>query len=277
MATPLGEYLRSRRALVDPTDLGLPRQGARRVPGLRREEVATLTGMSADYYIRLEQGRETSPSAQILDAIGRTLRLDDDARLHLWRLAGLSPRRALGPERTAPALQRMLDQWPATPALVLGRAFDVLASNTLADALFTGFSFSRNLLETLFLQPSARSFYPDWEIVASATVDGLRLAEGAAPQDPRLREVVAGLLATSPDFDRMWQRNDPRGQRLESKRFIHPRIGPLTLHVQAFDVRASPGQELVVYSAEPEPDTANVQALNRLAALPAAPPFTAQS
>lgn len=265
MASPLGEYLRSRRALVNPADLGLPAQGVRRVPGLRREEVATLTGMSADYYIRLEQGRETSPSAQILDAIGRTLRLDDDARLHLWRLAGLSPRPALGPERVTPALQSLLDQWPATPALVLGRAFDILATNKLADALFSGFCFSRNLLEAMFLEPSARSFYPDWEIVTSATVAGLRLAEGAAPHDTRVREVIARLLAASPDFARMWQRNDPRGKRLESKRFSHPAVGPLTLHVEAFDVRASAGQELVVYSTEP--DTPHAEALNRLAAL----------
>lgn len=262
-STPLGEYLRARRAQVTPEAAGIPVHGVRRVPGLRREEVATMAGMSVDYYVRLEQGRERSPSAQVLDALSEVLQLDDDARLHLYRVAGLTPtaRGASVREAVDPDLVRLMEMWPDTPAIVLGRAYDVLAGNELAYALFDGFKQGANLLVKIFLDPGARSFYPDWEQVARYTVAGFRLLQGRSPDDPRIREVVAQLSDRSPEFVEMWGRHEARGKRLTSKRFHHPEVGPLTLKINAFEVRSAPDQELIVYHAEPGSRSAEALAL----------------
>ncbi|PVG83807.1 transcriptional regulator [Nocardioides gansuensis] len=263
MSTPLGEYLRARRAQVTPQEVGVPTHGVRRVPGLRREEVAMLAGVSVDYYTRLEQGRERSPSPQVLDALSDVLRLDDDARLHLYRVAGLTPgeRQTAAHDRVAPELLRLLDNWSAHPAIVVGRAYDVLACNPLADALFQGFHRERNLMLRVFLDPDAPTFYPDWDQVARATVAGFRLLAGRTPNDPRIREVIAQLTRHSPAFVTLWQRHEARAKRLESKRLRHPEVGELTLSIQAFDVRSAPGQELIVYSAEPGTPSADGLAL----------------
>ncbi|PRX51455.1 transcriptional regulator with XRE-family HTH domain [Prauserella shujinwangii] len=265
----LGDFLRARRGRVSPEAAGVVTSGVRRVPGLRREEVATRAGVSVDYYVRLEQGRERNPSAQVLDAIARALRLDDDARLHLFRVAGLTPRthRGAGPERADPGLSRLLEMWPENPALVLGKAYDVLAANRLAYALFDGLRHGPNLLMKVFLDPEARTFYPDWDRVAANTVAGFRTLHGEAPHDPRIREVLEAVRAGSPDFAAMWQRHDARRKRLERKRFRHPQVGELTLRMHAFDVKSAPGQELVVYHAEP--GSASADALRLLGTLDA--------
>ncbi len=233
-----------------------------------------LAGMSADYYTRLEQGRETRPSAQVLDALAAALRLDDDGRVHLYRLAGLGPRpAAVAPDEHAdPSLVDLMGLWHGTPAMVLGRAYDVLACNPLAERLMRGFPLSRNLVLAVFLDPGARSFYPDWEAVAANTVDGLRLAEGARPDHPRVRAVIEELTERSPDFVRLWRRHGVRGKRLETKRMAHPEVGLLELRLHAFDVRSAPGQELVVYHAEPGSATADsLSLLGTLAAEAARP------
>ncbi|MFF0728546.1 helix-turn-helix domain-containing protein [Streptomyces sp. NPDC004134] len=269
--TELGAFLTARRAGVTPAAANLPVTGHRRVPGLRREEVALLAGVSADYYVRLEQGRENSPSAQVLDALAAALRLDEDARLHLFRLAGLGPRAraAAVQDRVEPSLLALMDAWPHNPAVVHNRAYDVLASNAIADALFLGWPHSRNLMEIVFADPAARSFYRDWHDVARNSVAGFRLGHGAAPGDPRVRQVLAGLLESSPEFAELWARHDARGKALEHKRFAHPAVGPLTLTMQTFGVRAAPGQELVVYHAEP--GSPGAEALALLGSLTAAP------
>lgn len=259
----LGEFLRARRGQVGPEAVGIVSTGTRRVPGLRREEVATIAGVSIDYYVRLEQGRERSPSAQVLDSLGRALQLDDDARLHLYRIAGLrpSPLLATTAERVDPQLLRLLEMWPDNPAIVLGRAYDVLAGNRLAYALFDGFRQGPNLLMKIFLDPAARSFYPGWDRVATYTVAGFRILQGMFPSDPRIAEVLRTMLAESPEFAEIWERHDARGKRLESKTFDHPDVGELTLSMNAFDVKSAPGQELIVYHAEPGSTSADALAL----------------
>ncbi|MGI5152892.1 helix-turn-helix transcriptional regulator [Plantactinospora sp. CA-294935] len=249
----LGAYLTARRAQVTPAEANLRSTGHRRVPGLRREEVALLAGVSTDYYIRLEQGRERTPSAHVVDALAVALRLDEDGRQHLFRLAGLSPstRTAAGTGRVDPSLLELMDAWPHNPAIIYNRACDVLASNTIADALFHDWTHSRNLMHVVFTDPAARTFYQDWHDVAVNSVAGFRLGHGQAPADPRIRQVLTELLERSPEFTELWARHDARGKALERKRFRHPDVGPLTLTMQTFDVRSSPGQELVVYHAEP--------------------------
>lgn len=266
MTSNLGDYLRARRAATRPEDAGFPSGGRRKVTGLRREEVAVAAGVSADYYTRLEQGRETNPSPQVLDTLGRVLGLDDDGRLHLFRLAGLQPApAATSTERAAPELLALLDSWPDHPALVLGRAYDVLAANTLGQALFAHSPYRHNLASMLFLDPKARDFYVDWPTAAAATVAALRLADGVAPAEPRLRAVVHELREQSTDFEQAWSTANARGKRPQSKQFLHPEVGPLTLRAHHFDVRAAPGQELVVYQAER--DSPSAEALNLLGLL----------
>ena len=260
--TEMGDYLRARRALVGPAETGLPTSGHRRVAGLRREEVALLAGLSVDYYTRLEQGRERNPSAQVIDALATALRLDDDGRRHLYRLAGHIPRDNVAVhDRVDPALLELTAAWPNNPALVYNIAFDVLASNAIADALFGEWTHSRNLMHVVFTDPRAREFYLDWDEVAANSVAGFRLNHGRAPQHPRIQKVLGELLAAGGEFTRLWERHDPRGKALEQKRFYHHDVGELTLSMQTFDVRSSPGQELVVYHAAPDSPSAQALAL----------------
>jgi len=262
-SSELGAYLTARRAQVTPADVNLPSFGHRRVPGLRREEVAMLAGLSVDYYIRLEQGRERTPSAHVVDALSRALRVGDDGREHLFRVAGLGPRprAAAVSERVDPSLLQLMAAWPHNPAIVYNRAYDVLASNAIADALFHSWAHSRNLLHIVFTDPAARTFYRDWHEVARNSVAGFRLGHGKAPDDPRVHQVLGELLAASPDFARLWAQHDARGKALEHKSFHHDDVGPLTLTMQTFDVRTNPGQELVVYHAEPGSTSSEALAL----------------
>ncbi len=228
-----------------------------------------LAGVSVDYYIRLEQGRERTPSAQVVDALAVALRLDEDGRQHVYRLAGLSPRprAAAVSTRVDPGLLQLMSAWPDNPAIVYNRAYDVLASNAIADALFHSWAHSHNLMHVVFTDPAARTFYRDWHEVARNSVAGFRLGHGEAPDDPRVRQVLGELLAESPEFTRLWAEHHVRGKALERKRFTHGDVGPLTLTMQTFDVRSSPGQELVVYHAEP--GSASSEALALLGSLAA--------
>lgn len=270
----LGDYLRARRGQVTPADVDLPEIGQRRVVGLRREEVALLAGLSADYYTRLEQGRERKPSPQAVDSLAAALRLPEDARQHLFRLAALSPRaHGTVSARVDPALRELMSMWPDNPALVYSRAYDVLAANAIADAMFSGWTHSANIMHVVFTDPAARDFYPDWPQVARDAVAGFRHGYGQAPNDPRIRAVLTELLQASPEFAELWTEQEARRKSAQSKNFCHPQVGRMTLRMQTFDVRSSPGQELVVYHAEPGSASADALALlGSLAASAAQPP-----
>ncbi|MFC6066071.1 helix-turn-helix domain-containing protein [Streptomyces ochraceiscleroticus] len=264
----LGDFLRARRAGLQPEDVGMASYGARRVAGLRREEVAVLAGVNADYYTRLEQGRERNPSSQVLDALSRALRLDADSRAHLYRLAGVAPSEGTSVhavEQVSPALRQLMDGYPNTPAFVMNRTLDLLAVNALADALYAPFSPADNLARMTFLDPAGRHFYADWDRAAQATVANLRAAAGFAPDNPRLRELVRTLTEHSADFARLWNAHTVRGKTQDAKHLRHPEVGPLTLTYQAFDVRDAPGQQLVIYHAEP--GTPSAQSLHLLGSL----------
>lgn len=268
----LGEFLRARRELVRPQDVGLPDLGRRRVQGLRREELALLAGVSADYYIRLEQGRDRHPSEAILEALAKVLRLDEMALRHLHTLARPAPRPRRSkpkPERVSPGLVRLLECWSTTPAFVIGRCLDVLAINPLGSALHGGLGPGANLVRLVFLDSTAGCIYGDWEKVADDTVGSLRATAGADPDLPRLAELVGELTLKSEEFRRRWARHDVREKTSGSKRFVHPLVGPLTLSYETLTVNGAAGQMLVAYHAEP--DSEHARALARLVASVTAP------
>lgn len=230
-----------------------------------------LAGVSTDYYIRLEQGRDKHPSAQVLEALATALILEEDAVAHLHELARPEPRRrrrAGRPERVSPGLVRLMERWPDTPALVLGRYMDVLAGNALGAALF-GWLGDRSLVRTVFLDPQARDFYRDWPKVTRDCVASLRATAGADLDDPRLTDLVGELSLKSADFARLWARHDVRGKTAEFKRLRHPVVGELDLSYEALTVNSAPGQQLVVYQAEP--GSPSEQALSLLGSITATP------
>ncbi|WP_029901709.1 helix-turn-helix transcriptional regulator [Nocardia brasiliensis] len=259
----LGAFLRARRAQRAPEDAGVLYSGRRKVTGLRREEVAVLAGVNADYYARLEQGRETHPSPQVLDALCRALDLGPDAREHLFRLAGTTPddTPAQVAQTVSPDLRQLMDNSPHTPAFVLNHILDVLATNALADALFSPFRAVDNLARMTFLDPAGRRFYTRWDWTAQATVANLRVAVGRTPHDPGLRRLVTELDENSPHFRTLWETHQVRGKTREPKHLMHPDVGPLTLTYQAFDVRSAPGQQLIIYQAEPATPSAHALTL----------------
>ncbi|MFE2095440.1 MULTISPECIES: helix-turn-helix transcriptional regulator [unclassified Streptomyces] len=262
----LGDFLRSRRARIQPEEVGLPVHGRRRVPGLRREEVAQLAGVSVDYYIRLEQGRGPSVSDAVLDAIARVLRLDETEHTYLRTVArprGRRERRPAAP-RVRPGVQLLLDSMERTPAFVLGRRMDVLAWNALGDAV-GGFSRmapdERNMPRQVFLDPAARDLYPEWAAVAAQTVANLRIGASSYADDAALCALVGELSLKSEDFRRLWADHEVKECAYGVKRVRHPVAGLLTLPYETLTVPADPEQTIVVYTPEPGSETAERLAL----------------
>ncbi|NHC16118.1 helix-turn-helix transcriptional regulator [Motilibacter deserti] len=257
-STELGEFLRTRRASVTPEDVGLDAaRPGRRVRGLRREEVAQLAGVSVDYYTRLEQGRHSSPSEAVVEALARALGLDAAAAAHLSDLARPVRRSPARPQaqRVRPAVHQLLASLVDHPAFVVGRRTDILASNALARALMTDWERlpvrQRNYTRWVLLDPDARAAYLDWRSVAADVVGTLRLYAGRHPDDPQLNELVGELTLQSPEFRRWWDDHRVHERTHGTKRMHHPQIGDITISYEALALPGDPDQTLFVYTTDP--------------------------
>jgi transcriptional regulator with XRE-family HTH domain len=243
----LGNFLKARRGRVLADEAGIPSFGRRRVPGLRRDELARLAGMSQHYLTRLEQGKDRNPSAQVLSALAIALRLNRDETAHLYALADPP----VASERHGEAsrdVQQLIDSWSGTPAYVRSRRFDVLAANKLAMALSPIYTPGRNLVRDMFVDREVRMLFPDWEEIAAQTAAALR-AE-ADLTDPATAELVSSMLEDS-HFRGLWANHDVRPSRNEVKRFVHPSVGSLTLRRQALSIGGAEDQVIITYQAEP--------------------------
>jgi len=258
----LSEFLRSRRARLQPQDVGLPDFGRhRRVPGLRREELAQLAGVSVAYYTRLEQGDGRNVSAEVLDAIARALRLDDAEHAHLTHLAKPKDRRPVARRQQARGTVRtLLDAMDGVPAMVMGRRSDILAWNRMAAALLGDWSHlpvqERNWARILFLQPDYRDLFIDWHQKAADTVSQLRMDAGAHPNDPLLAALVGELSVKSEEFRQLWATHNVRGKCHGLQRLHHPLVGELDLHIDTF-ITDDPDQTLLTYHAAPRSPSAD--------------------
>lgn len=272
METTIGEFLRTRRERITPEQAGLPPSlTRRRVPGLRREEVALLAGVSPDYYQRLEQGRTPQVSDQVLDAVAQALALSDVEAEHLRNLA--RPRRADTEARTTPRasravpdepLVRLLEAMGDAPALLLGARLDIVAANAAAEAVFdvSGMPQPRNAAREMFLRPEARARYANWEAIAAETVAQLRLLTGRRPDDAELAALVGELAIRSEPFRRMWATGDVREKRLGVTRIVHPLVGTLEFDYHMLTVPARPDRSLLTYL--PRPGSPTAEALGML-------------
>jgi transcriptional regulator with XRE-family HTH domain len=268
------EFLTSRRAKITPERASLPQFGQRRVPGLRRSEVAALAGMSVEYYAKLERGSLGGASASVLDAIARALQLDEAERVHLFHLAhaadgtsaAMRPRRR-SPQRWTPrpSLQWTLDSITTGPAIVGNNRSDLLATNHLGRALYADLysdpTNSPNFARFAFLDTAAHRFYPDWGLAADITVANLRTAAGQDPHDKALHDLVGELSTRSEEFRRRWSSQNVRTHGSGTKHFHHHIVGDLALAYESLDLRAEPGLTMTVYAAEPASPTAHALAL----------------
>ena len=276
----LGDFLRSRRSRLSPEDVGLRTYGERRrVPGLRREELAQLAGVSVAYYTRLEQGLSRNASEGVLDALGGALRLDDDETAHLRALArsyraAAKPRPK--PERVRPSIRTMLSALGGVPALLIGYRTDVLAWNPMGHALLCGHlpydapdraGTRPNMTRLIFCDLHMRELYADWKAKAQGAVASLRLASGQHPGDPCLASLIGELSVASPEFARLWARHAVRQCRSAVRDFQHPLVGRLVLNEEVMELSQDEGQRLVIFSAEPDsPSEAGLRLLTGLTA-----------
>jgi len=277
ITTQVRDFLVTRRNRLTPEASGLPMYGGnRRVPGLRREEVALLAGMSVDYYVRLERGNLSGASESVLESLASALQLDDAERAHLYDLARASSgsrRRApaASTTRVRPTLLRILDAMPGTPAYLRNGRFDILAANALGRALYSPVFDSPlfaqrgpiNTARFLFLDPAATAFWVDWNKGADDSVAFLRSEAGRSPHDRVLTELIGELSTRSQEFASRWARHDVKFHRSGVKRLRHPVVGELALPYEAMDLPADPGLRLNIYT--PQPDSPEQEALALLA------------
>jgi transcriptional regulator with XRE-family HTH domain len=267
------EFLTSRRAKITPQAAGLPQVGQRRVPGLRRSEVAALAGVSVEYYAKLERGSLGGVSAGVLDAIARALQLDVAERAHLFHLAhaadgtsaAMRPRRRAKQWTVRPSLQWTLDSISTGPAIVGNNRSDLLAANHLGRALYADVysdpTHSPNFARFAFLDGAAHRFYPDWDLAADITVANLRTAAGQDPHDKALHDLIGELSTRSEEFRRRWGSHNVRTHGSGTKHFHHHIVGDLALAYESLDLRAEPGLTMTIYTAEPNSPTAHALAL----------------
>lgn len=256
----LGNFLRSRRAALDPHQVGFPDDGRpRRVPGLRREELAQLGHVSIDYIVRLEQGRTRRVSRPVLDALADALQLAPDERAYLFTVADVTPSAPTprpGRQQVDPQLRQLLSTMHDIPAMILNRRMDVLAWNRGAAALLTDFGAlapaERNLIRLTFLDDTYRALYADWPRAARECVAVLRMEAGRHPKDQALAALIGELSLHDPDFRTWWADHRVRGPRQLVKTYLHPVAGSITLDVQQFSVDTQPDQQLVAYTAPPD-------------------------
>ncbi|MEU4496862.1 helix-turn-helix transcriptional regulator [Streptomyces sp. NPDC023998] len=255
----LSEFLRSRRARLQPGDVGLPQLGRhRRVPGLRREELAQLAGVSVAYYTRLEQGNGRNVSTEVLDSIARALRLTEAERDHLTHLAKPKQKkhRRMGrPQQVRPAIQHLIDAMDGVPAYVLGRRLDILAWNRMARALLGDIAAlppqERNMAKLVFLDPNARDLYVDWDAKATEVVSVLRMYAGCSADDPQLPGLIGELSVRSEEFRRLWAAHTVTEKGHGAKRLHHPLVGEMTLSYETLTLPDEHDVSLVTYHAEP--------------------------
>jgi transcriptional regulator with XRE-family HTH domain len=265
------DFLATRRARITPEEAGLPVYGGhRRVPGLRREELAMLAGVSVDYYTRLERGNLSGASDSVLEALARALRLDEAERAHLFDLArGATPtgaHRRPAAKRVRPSVQRVLDALVGAPALVRNGRLDYLAANPLGRALFSEMFEAPargNSARFVFLDPRSTEFYPDWDRGANDIVATLRGEAGRNPYDKALTDLVGELSTRSESFRTRWAAHDVRLHRTGGKRMHHRVVGDLELTYESMELPADPGLTMHVYTTEPA--SASADALNLLA------------
>jgi transcriptional regulator with XRE-family HTH domain len=266
----LGEYLRVRRERLRPEDVGLPGGSRRRVPGLRREEVALLAGISVEYYLRLEQGRDQHPSDQVVSSLARALQLDADAESYLKKLAEparQARRRAPKAEKVGAGVLSLIDSWPTTPALVQGRYLTTLAANPLAVALSPYFAPGVNSLRAAFLEPEMRELYRDWEGMTAKAVAYLRSVIAGSLDDPRLLELIGELSVHSERFRMLWARQDVRLKTSGLTQLNHPQVGALDLQYEKLALPGTGGQMLITYhAASGTPSHEKLELLAHLAA-----------
>ena len=265
----LAEFLRARRTRMSPRDAGLPETGRRRTPGLRRQEVAQLAGMSVDYYIRLEQARGPHPSRQVLSALARALMLTADERDYLFRIAGESPPVAAGPGREiTPGIRYLLDSMPETPAYVVDAAYNILAWNRLATFFIGNLAAraDRNMIRWTFRRDPADVIWSDEDFLrfTRSTVADLRAAYARYPGDPEIDSLVTEMLALSPEFAAMWAAHEVEVRGPMLKRVNHPQAGLLEFECQVLRITES-GQRIIAYCAAP--GSATAAAFRQLAVL----------
>jgi transcriptional regulator with XRE-family HTH domain len=251
----LAAFLRARRARLSPRQAGLPEAGRRRTPGLRRQEVAQLAGISIDYYIRLEQGRGPHPSRQVLSALARALMLNGDERDYLFRAAGIAPPQPVRPSREiTPGIRHLLDSLPVTPAYVVDAAYNILAWNQLAIHLIGDLAShdDRNMIRWTFRKPTVAAILGDEDLLrfTGARVADLRASYARYPGDPEIEGLVTEMLALSPLFADMWSAYDVETRGPILKHISHPQLGPLEFECQVLHI-AETGQRLITYCATP--------------------------
>jgi transcriptional regulator with XRE-family HTH domain len=266
-ANALGDYLRARRDQVRPEDVGLVSGARRRVTGLRREELAMLAGISAEYYLRLEVGRDKNPSPQVVDALARALRLNAKAAQHLRNLAYPTGSDSDTEAVRAHALGELIEQF-LMPAVVANRYEDVLAANSIARALSPEFTPGQNFLRWRLLDPAARELYVNWDDATSSAVGGLRELGGHCPKDPRMQELTAELSSASARFRELWARADV-DYYPGINHILHPLVGDLYLYRNRLNAPYPGGQHVLTYRAEPGSESA--RALEKLRSLSATP------